>query len=57
MSDGPKSFEYYMRKADEALQAASEKASIGYNESAAFFLKAAELYTEQAKLVKGPTYR
>ena len=57
MSDGPKSFEYYMRKADEALQAASDKASNGYNDSAASYLRAAELYTEQAKLMKGPTYR
>jgi hypothetical protein len=57
MSDGPKNFEYYMRKADEALQAASDKARSGYNESAASFLKAAELYTEQARLMKGPTYR
>jgi len=56
MSDGTKNFEYYMRKADEALQAASDMASSGYNESAASFLKAAELYTEQAKLVRGPRY-
>jgi hypothetical protein len=53
MSNEAKSFEYYMRKADEALQAASEKASNGYNESAASYLKVAELYTEQAKLMEG----
>jgi hypothetical protein len=54
VSDGPKSFEYYMRRADEALQAASKEAKNGYNESAASYLKVAELYTEQAKLMKGP---
>jgi len=56
MSDEPKSFEYYMRKADEALQAASEKAKDGYNESAKSYLNVAAMYTEQAKLMKGPIY-
>jgi hypothetical protein len=54
MSDGSKSFEYYMRKADEALQSASEKAKNGCNESAKSYLSVAEMYTEQAKLMKGP---
>lgn len=54
MSDGPKSFEYYMCKADEALQAASEAAHNGFHKTTADYLKVAELYTEQAKLMKGP---
>lgn len=56
MSDGPNGFEYYMRKADEALQAASGKAKDGFNDSAKSYLNVAALYTEQAKLMKGPTY-
>jgi hypothetical protein len=53
MSNETKDFSYYMRKTDEPLQSDSEKASFGYNESAASYLKTAELYTEQAKLMKG----
>ena len=56
MSNETKDFSYYMRKADEALQAASEKASSGYNESAKSYLNVAAMYTEQAKLMKGPKY-